>query len=570
MLSPQSKTQSAKTLNLSAITKEAEFTEQDYIRFRDLVRRNSGIYFNEKKRNDLKLGVLKAFHYSGHPNLNSYYNALTGDSQNVTLFKTLVSFLTVGETYFFRHFDVIEKQILPRLIKAHQHDKSLRIWSAGCSTGEEPYTIAMVLDHLLPDLAEWKIFILGTDININSLDYAREALYRPWSLRTINDYYKNRYFTKKEGLYYLIPSIQSMVQFDYLNLVEDCYPSPANNTTDMDIIFCRNVTIYFEAETTIKVINRFYKSLKEKSYLAVGHAEPSSLIYDQYIGEIFPDAVVYRKDTAAKKEMQYKTGIKTREDLFSSHRKQASITGSSQVTSTLAELQKQIDKLSINGETQKKVSAVSKSEAEKKTETIGKTIPAVTPTPEKTPVTIPVKVKETIRTEEDLRRAEATEFQMFAEGIEQFKNKQFEESLKTFKSINELYPNNGRALYMTAHICANLDRIEEAKDYCYKAIQKDSLLIEAYYLLGLIYKEENAFDDSIKMLKKAIYINMNFAIGYYEIAVNYFKLGDQVQGRKYLKQTEKILKTIPPDERLGVLDDLSARELGMMVKMWDT
>jgi tetratricopeptide (TPR) repeat protein len=123
---------------------------------------------------------------------------------------------------------------------------------------------------------------------------------------------------------------------------------------------------------------------------------------------------------------------------------------------------------------------------------------------------------------------------------------------------------------MIAHINANLDRIEDAKKYCYLAIEKDSLLIEAYYLLGLIFKEENAFDDSIKMLKKTIYINMNFVVGYYELAVNYFKLGDTVQGRKYLKQTDKALKGFDPEARVGVLDDLNARELGMMVKMWDT
>ncbi len=328
---------------MQLVTREADFSDQDYIRFRDLVRLKSGIFFNEKKRSDLKTGVLKAFHYSGFPNTNAYYETLLKEPSSSTLFKTLVSFLTVGETYFFRHFDVLEKQILPRLIRAHQHDKTLRIWSAGCSTGEEPYTIAMVLDHILPDIAEWKIFILGTDININSLEYAREAVYRPWSLRSINDFYKAKYFQKKEGLYYLDPAVKKMVRYEYLNLVEDCYPSAQNETADLDIIFCRNVTIYFEAETTIKVINRFYRCIKEKCYLAVGHAEPSSLIYDRYIAEIFPDAVIYRKDTSAKKEMQYKTGIRTREEMFGGLRYQSR----GDVTSNLAKLQNQIDKLSV-------------------------------------------------------------------------------------------------------------------------------------------------------------------------------------------------------------------------------
>ncbi len=167
------------------------------------------------------------------------------------------------------------------------------------------------------------------------------------------------------------------------------------------------------------------------------------------------------------------------------------------------------------------------------------------------------------------RNVESQEFNLFGAGIEMFQKKQFEEAEKTFKQLVAQYPANGRGLYMIAHINANLDRIDEAKKYCYLAIEKDSLLIEAYYLLGLIFKEENAFDESIKMLKKTIYINMNFVVGYYDLAVNYFKLGDTVQGRKYLKQTDKILKSFDPEARVGVLDDLNARELGMMVKMWD-
>ncbi len=561
MNNPQLNSKSKPAAQLQMVTREAEFSDQDFIRFRDLVRLKSGIYFNEKKRSDLKTGVLKAFHYSGFPNTNAYYDTLAGEPSSSTLFKTLVSFLTVGETYFFRHFDVLEKQILPRLIRSHQHDKTLRIWSAGCSTGEEPYTIAMVLDHILPDLAEWKLQIVGTDININSLEYAREAVYRPWSLRSINDFYKEKYFRKKEGLYYIDSAIRKMVRFEYLNLVDDCYPSLQNETVDLDIIFCRNVTIYFEAETTIKVINRFYRCLKDKSYLAVGHAEPSSLIYDQYIAEIFPDAVIYRKDASAKKEMQYKTGIRTREEMFSGRRFQPS----GDVTSNLAKLQTQIDKLSNTHDTEE----IAREESKKK---------KISEVPKKATENVPKEKSETPAPKADAdetaeikgRDFQSQEFMLFGEGIDQFQKKQFEEAEKIFKKLIAQFPSNGRGHYMIAHINANLDRIEDAKKYCYLAIEKDSLLIEAYYLLGLIFKEENAFDDSIKMLKKAIYINMNFVAGYYELAVNYFKLGDTVQGRKYLKQTDKILRGFDPETRVGILDDLNARELGMMVKMWDT
>jgi len=528
--------------------RENAFSENDYNRFRELVRAKSGIFFPDRRRADLKTGVLKAFHYSGLKSLNDYYLTLTEQPSSGALFKTLVSFLTVGETYFFRHFDVIEKEILPRLIKAHQHDKTLRIWSAGCSTGEEPYTVAMVLHHLLPNLKEWNISIFGSDINVDSVKYAKEGVYRPWSLRSINEFYKNRYFTKREGLYYLNPDVQDMVRFDYMNLVEDCYPAADNGTMDLDMIFCRNVTIYFEAETTIKVINRFHRAIKERAYLAVGHAEPSSLIYDDYIAEVYSDAVIYRKDSSAKKEMMYQTGIKTRKSFLNNFSTTLSQTTDS-IATRLDDLQKQLSKLK-EPEKKKEEATLVRKKLMKQSESIA-------------------AENKTAKGESGERRADWNESEFFARGIELFQQKDFVTSEKVFTEIIEANPSNARALFMMAHLCANMDQISRAKEYCERAIDKDSLLIQAYYLLGLIFKEENAFDDSIKMLKKAIYIDMNLAVAYYDLAVNYFKIGDTVQGKKYLRQTEKILRPKSPEECVGIIDDMTVQELKLMVQMWD-
>lgn len=547
---------------VKAISRETEFTDEHFVKFRDLIRTKSGIFFADRKRADLKAGVLKAFHYSDEKNLAQYFDHLYNEKSNSPSFKLLVSFLTIGETYFFRHFDVIERVVLPNLIKSHQHDKTLRIWSAGCSTGEEPFTVAMVLNQLLPDIREWSISIIGTDINVNSLQYAKDAVYRPWSLRSINDYYKNNYFTKKDGLYYLDERARSLVKYDYLNLVDDAYPSAETSTRDLDLIFCRNVTIYFEMETTIKAVHKFYDCLKEKGYLAVGHAEPSSLIYDAYVSEIYPDAVIYRRDTTLKKEQQYKTGIRIRRDIFKDYSDQQTMTSVSKpAMPDLAVLQKQIEKLQVHktpsdidippatrSEIREKLSQRSEQIETKRT----KALP-----------------EETISETEIERRAKLNESELFSKGIELFQQKDFAAAEKAFIELVERYPKNARALYMIAHIKANKDQVEDAKQFCNNAIENDSLLIEAYYLLGLIHKEENAFDESIKLLKKTIYIDPNFAIGYYDLAVNYFKLGDNVQGHKYLKQTERILKTCNPEDRIGLLDDLTARELGMMVKMWD-
>lgn len=533
------------------LQKDSEFDDDMFVRFRDLIRMKSGIYFGDRKRLDLKNGVLKAFHYSALSDISEYLRVLAESPANSTIFKTLVSFLTVGETYFFRHFDVLEKEILPRLVKSHHHDKTLKIWSAGCSTGEEPFTVAMVLHRILPDIKVWNISISGTDININSLQYAKEGVYRPWSLRSINDLYKEKYFKRKEGLYYLDDEIRRMVKFDYLNLVDDSYPQLENSTKDLDMILCRNVTIYFEADTTIRVVNRFYECLKDRSYLAVGHAEPSSLIYDAYMPEIYPDAVLYRKDTSAKREARYKTGIQIRDDIFRTMKKPTSLKDVSSIK--LEDLEKRISRMQ-----ESKPAAVPP-------EIPAKATPAVR---FGTGDAQPRAVESEAEINEE-RRSRINETEMFASAVKLFQEREFEKSEKLFLELVGHFPNNGRAYYMIAHINANLDQIQKSKEFCDRAIQKDPLLLEAYYLLGLIFKEENDFENSLSMLKKAIYINMDFALGYYEMAVNHFKLGDTVAARKYLRQTENALKLRKPDERVGILDDLTVRELGMMVNMWD-
>lgn len=524
---------------------ETEFSDWDFQRFRDHIRRRSGLFFNDRRRNDLKAGVLKAFHYSSLRSLGDYYDALCAPGSDA-MFKTLVSFLTVGETYFFRHFDVIEREILPRLIRSHQHDRAIRIWSAGCSTGEEPFSVAMVLHHLLPEIKNWDITIMATDINVNSLQYAREGVYRPWSLRSIPASYKDRYFEKNHGLYELSPDIRTMVRFDYLNLVDDCYPSDQNGTQDIDLLFCRNVTIYFETETTIKVIDRFYRTLKDKAYLAVGHAEPSSLIYDEYETEIYSDAVIYRKDPSARRERMAKTGIRIRRDFERALTDQAA-------KSAMTDLTQKITRMAKTDVVEQKTDVQRKKIREKltrRTEELERHYG---------------KAKEQAAE----RRADMTESELFDSGVKHFHDKAFAQAVDRFEQVIAQSPANGRALYMLGHIHANLNDVGRAIDYCQRAIEKDSLLIEAYYLLGLILKEENRFDESVRNLKKAIYIDLEFAVGYYELAVNYFKRGDAATGKKHIRETLRILNKKSDEERVGVFDDLTVRELKMMCHMWE-
>ena len=165
----------------------------------------------------------------------------------------MASYLTIGETYFFRvepDFNALENHILPELIHLRKDTgKYLRIWSAASSTGEEPYSLAILVRKLIPDIKDWNITILATDINTRSLAKAEKGIYGNWSFRNNPEWLKKIYFTPLlDERYQINRNIKDMVSFFYLNLARDTYPSLLNNTNGMDIIFCRNVLMYFTPE----------------------------------------------------------------------------------------------------------------------------------------------------------------------------------------------------------------------------------------------------------------------------------------------------------------------------------
>jgi chemotaxis protein methyltransferase CheR len=225
---------------------------------------------------------------------------LLSSSLNKEQLEIVASHLTVSETYFWREpriFDALEKQILPELIRSREGgDRRLRIWSAGCATGEEPYSIAIALKRVISGLSDWHITILATDINTRILRKAMVGVYGNWSFRNAPIWLKKDYFRRLEnGKFEIIPEIRKMVTFEYLNLAEDIYPSPLSNTSAMDLIFCRNVLMYFSPERGSRIVNNFYKSLVDGGWLSVGASELSCPISPQFTSAHFPGATAYRK-----------------------------------------------------------------------------------------------------------------------------------------------------------------------------------------------------------------------------------------------------------------------------------
>lgn len=277
-------------------------------RLSELVAARTGLHFPPERWSDLERGIAAAARDFNHPDTESCARWLLSapltrrmNARNVD--EVLASRLGVGETYFFREkrsLEILEEQLLPQLLQSRRDERRLRIWSAGCCTGEEAYTIAMLLDGLIPDLKTWNITILATDFNPEFLRKAARGVYREWSFRDAPAWLRGRYFTATgDGHFEILPRIRKMVTFSYLNLADDVYPSLSNNTGAMDIIFCRNVLMYFTAQRAKQVIGNFHRALLDGGWLIVSPAESSHTLFSSFAPVEFPGAVLYRKTAGA-------------------------------------------------------------------------------------------------------------------------------------------------------------------------------------------------------------------------------------------------------------------------------
>ena len=274
-------------------------------RLSDLLAERLGLHFPEERWGDLERGIAAAAPMFGMPGAESCAQWLLSAPLRRNQVEILAGRLTVGETYFFREtrsFEILEERILPDLIRARGGaERRLRIWSAGCCTGEEPYSIAMLLDRLIPDIEEWNVTLSATDINPEFLRKAAEGVYGEWSFRGTPAWLRERYFRRrKDGRFEILPSLRKRVSFSYLNLADDVYPSLSNNTNAMDVIFCRNVLMYFTAARAKKVVENLRGSLLDGAWLVVSPAETSNVLFSGFTAVEFPGAVLYRKIAGAE------------------------------------------------------------------------------------------------------------------------------------------------------------------------------------------------------------------------------------------------------------------------------
>jgi chemotaxis protein methyltransferase CheR len=508
------------------------------MRFSELVHQRFGLSFTERRRSDLERGIRHAFAASTCTDLDEYYALLQDEAKGAMDRERLVNALTVSETHFFRnagHFDALFTHILPRAIERRRTLRTLRIWSAGCASGEEPYSIAMMLRILLPDVDEWSITILGTDINTESLDRARKGLYGQWAFREERaKQWRSRFFIPSDKRYELVDEVRNMVTFSRLNLMEDEYPSYETNTTLMDVIFCRNVTIYFSEYVTGQIVSRFYDALVDGGWLVVGHSEHTLGTYRRFQARSFPGAILYQRTgepTTWPKDWEWLVGPSVRD---------VQTTQASQDLPALTTAPSTLPTVKTTGR--------------------AKAAPIAVPDP--APRT---RVREPTP-DRGILPASSEDGDDPVEQARELLEYGHSERARILL-LERVEGTRDRALVYTllGQACANLGHWGEAEQWCQRAISVNRLALQAYYTLALVFQHQGHLDKAINAMRKVVYIDRTNVLGHFGLADLYRNDGQFPQALKSLDNARRLLDARAQEELIPESGGVTAGRLRQTV-----
>lgn len=480
---------------------------KDCQRARDLIVARTGLACGEKRNHVLAQALSDGARQSNCVDVQQYLACLEAAPTNSEIWDRLIESLTISETYFFRDAEQMEglrASILPGLISSHRPNHTLRIWSAGCATGEEPYTLAILLQQLLPDIAQWKILILATDINKPVLRAATLGQYRQWSFRQTDSTLRNIYFIQQGDLAVLRPELRRRVTFAYLNLAEACYPNPANQTNGLDLIMCRNVMIYQPQDVIQTIVQRFYQCLSPGGWLVIGAGESHPEIYERFQPVRIGRTIVFRK--AAEPLANDSLQPVSSEPLRPMFPLSASIVVPDAVV----------------------------------------------------PDALPSVLVDTAATAAT-KNADPCEtcVQGNAPGR---RNRPDEERLRLTACLQR-NAHCLHALYQMAQVEANTGHLTEARRWAEQVIERDPLHGKAHYLLALIHEEQNELDQAIARFKKVIYLEPNFALAHFNLSNLYQRIGHLDDAARHRAIAMRMAASMPSEAVLQGADDITAGHL---------
>ena len=272
-------------------------TDREYDKFVEFIYNQTGIHFDSRKNTFISKRITSRLEVVGEESFTNYFDLLRFSDFQKTELQELINLLTINESYFFRDYPQIEafaNYCLTEVAERNSTEENftIRIWSAGCSSGDEPYTLAIILSEIL-DVEHWNIEIVASDIDLTILEKATKGIYEERSIRDIPEEYLEKYFHKIGGKYKVKDKIKSMVQFEHLNLSD---VKAMRTKRNFDFIFCRNVLIYFDELSRKKVVDNFYLSLNKGGYIFLGSSESINRITTAFTIKKKGGYLVYTKD----------------------------------------------------------------------------------------------------------------------------------------------------------------------------------------------------------------------------------------------------------------------------------
>jgi len=470
----------------------------------DLVRELTGIRIHDHQLKKFRQTIVQACQVFNFNNCREYIDALQDSSLNSSIQEHLIAGITIGESYFFRdrtQMDFLTNSILPNLIQQRRDQGSLylRIWSAGCSDGQELYSIMILLNQLLPDIDKWNLHLLGTDINVASLSRAIKGSYSEWSMRSTSDDIRKKFFIKSGTQWQINKPLQLLSKFSYLNLYGDKFPSILSETHAMDLILCRNVFIYFDQATASSVMHKFYQSLSPGGYLLQGASDLLDHCnikgFEQHVIE--NTSYYVRTDTVQESDsIQY--GL-IAEDRFKE-----------KIVSSIVPPE-QIDQ---------KITTSREQNLATETTIISST----------TPIKVAVKSYKTI--------------------IQMLTDEAWNDALDNINMRINKGDDNAIIWQFKAKALANLGRIREALKACDLSIEHDPEDKHTYFIQALVFMEGRRLDKSEEALRRTLYLDRNFVEAHYHMGLLRMLQGKRESGIKYMKNALEISEQADPNRSL--------------------
>ncbi|MFP8968363.1 CheR family methyltransferase [Pokkaliibacter sp. CJK22405] len=268
---------------------------EDFRKFREFFYRKTGILFEDSKRYFVDKRLQERIVKTGSDSFRNYFMQVRFEACGSEL-QTLTNIMTVNETYFFREeyqFECLVKSMLPEIIRRKAPGEVIRIWSIPSSSGEEPYSIAIYLYEYWPELAQWDVELISSDIDTSILQKAKDGLYNTRSVQNLPPALLNRHFEAQgNGNYRISQELRESVEFTRVNLSN---LEETRQYRGFDVVFCRNLLIYFDALSRTKAADVFYEALNPGGFICLGHSESMSRISSVFAVRKFPHAIVYQK-----------------------------------------------------------------------------------------------------------------------------------------------------------------------------------------------------------------------------------------------------------------------------------